>query len=97
MSTADWIGYAAATCTTISFLPQAIKTLREGDTHSLSLGMYVIFTAGVALWALYGYSKGDWAIVAANLVTGALSAAILVAKVRNDVVHAREVQTRARQ
>lgn len=86
---ADWIGYMAATCTTISFVPQAIKALREGDTHSLSLGMYVIFTLGVVLWALYGYSKGDWAIVAANLITGTLSAAILTAKIRNDVVRTR--------
>lgn len=86
MPAADWIGYAAATCTTISFVPQAVKALREGDTHSLSLGMYVMFTAGVALWALYGYSKGDWAIVIANLITGALSTAILATKVRNDVL-----------
>lgn len=89
MSIADWIGYSAATCTTIAFVPQAFKVLREGDTHSLSLGMYVIFTAGVALWALYGYSKGDWVIVAANLITGALSAAILSVKIRNDVAQRR--------
>jgi MtN3 and saliva related transmembrane protein len=88
MPAADWIGYLAATCTTISFIPQAVKALREGDTHSLSLGMYVLFTAGVVLWALYGYSKGDWAIVVANLITGSLSAAILAVKIRNDVAGA---------
>lgn len=90
MPPSDLIGYAAATCTTISFVPQAVKALREGDTHSLSLGMYVIFTIGVLLWALYGYSRDDWAIVIANVITGALSTAILAAKVRNDVVGARE-------
>jgi MtN3 and saliva related transmembrane protein len=86
---ADWIGYAAATCTTAAFIPQAIKALREGDTHSLSLGMYVIFTLGVALWGWYGYARGDWAIVIANLITGMLSVAILVTKIRNDVLRVR--------
>ena len=86
MATTDWIGYAAAACTTVAFIPQAVKALREGDTHSLSLGMYVIFTAGVALWGLYGYIRGDTAIVVANLITGVLSAAILTSKIRNDVL-----------
>ena len=37
---AEFIGYAAASLTTISFFPQALKTLRSGDTRSISLGMY---------------------------------------------------------
>ncbi len=86
MTLTDWIGYAAATCTTVSFVPQAIKALKERDTHSLSLGMYVTFTVGVALWAFYGYCKGDLAIVIANLITLSLSTAILATKVRNDVL-----------
>jgi len=60
----------AATCTTISFLPQAIKTLRERDTRSLSLGMYVIFTFGVVMWSIYGYARGDWVIVVGNINVG---------------------------
>jgi MtN3 and saliva related transmembrane protein len=81
----EFISYAAATLTTLAFLPQAVKALKEHDTHSLSLGMYVIFTMGVALWGLYGWLRRDWAIVAANAVTGALCCAILLAKIRNDI------------
>lgn len=87
MTETEAIGYAAATLTTVSFVPQAIKVLKDRDTHSLSLGMYSIFTVGVVLWGVYGWIKGDWAIVLANIVTGALSSAILIVKVRNDVLH----------
>jgi MtN3 and saliva related transmembrane protein len=85
MTMTELIGYAAATLTTVAFVPQAVKALKEHDTKSLSLGMYAIFTAGVALWGVYGYFLGDWAIVIANLITGLLSLAILLTKLRNDV------------
>lgn len=85
----DLIGYVAAGCTTFAFVPQAVKALREGDTHSLSLGMYVIFTAGVLLWEIYGWLKHDWALIVANVCTGLLSAAILITKIHNDVLRAR--------
>ncbi len=78
-----WLGYTAATLTTVAFLPQAIKTLRTGDTRSLALSMYAIFTAGVVFWFLYGWAIGDPAIVVANLVTGILSLSILIIKIRN--------------
>jgi MtN3 and saliva related transmembrane protein len=79
------IGALAATLTTIAFVPQAHKVLVYKDTHSLSLGMYVIFTSGVLLWAAYGYLRGDWVIVVANVITAVLCLAILVVKLRNDV------------
>ena len=83
----ELFSYAAATLTTVAFLPQAIKALKEHDTHSLSLGMYVIFTMGVMLWGVYGWLRRDWAIVVANVITGGLCLAILIAKIRNDLLH----------
>ena len=89
MNGTDLVGYAAATLTTVAFVPQAIKALRERDTHSLSLGMYVIFTTGVVLWGIYGWLLRELVIILPNLVTGSLSLAILLAKIRNDVLHDR--------
>lgn len=86
---AEYISFIAATLTTVAFLPQAVKVLKEGDTHSLSLGMYSIFTVGVAFWGLYGWLRGDWAIIVANAITGSLCLAILIAKIRNDVMRRR--------
>jgi MtN3 and saliva related transmembrane protein len=80
----ETIGYLAATLTTVAFVPQAAKVLKDRDTRSLSLGMYLIFTLGVLLWAVYGAFRHDWAIVAANVVTSLLSIAILLTKIRYD-------------
>jgi MtN3 and saliva related transmembrane protein len=63
------LGYTAASLTTLSFIPQAIKTLRTGDTRGISLRMYALFTAGIALWGLYGLLTGDGPLIAANAIT----------------------------
>ena len=49
---AEVVGYLAAGFTTASFFPQAVKTLRSGDTKAISVGMYALFPSGVALWSL---------------------------------------------
>jgi MtN3 and saliva related transmembrane protein len=85
MNLTELIGYLAATLTTVAFVPQALKALRERDTRSLSLGMYVTFTTGVVLWGVYGYRRADWAIVLANAVTGALCLLILGVKIRDSL------------
>lgn len=86
----SWVGYAAATLTTLSFVPQAWLTLRTRDVSGISLGMYSAFTAGVALWLVYGWLLGEWPIVVANAVTLALAAIILYAKVRVEWTRHRE-------
>ena len=82
----DAVGYFAASCTTLAFLPQAVKVLRDKDTKSPSLGMYVLFTVGVGLWLAYGILKDDYVITLANAITIILSLAILVTKIRFDVL-----------
>ncbi len=57
-TTRETIGYAAALCTTGSFLPQAVHRLRTRDVRGLSLAMYYAFTLGVALWLVYGLMLG---------------------------------------
>jgi len=78
----EWFGYAAALLTTASFVPQAIMTIRTRNTSGISLAMYVIFTLGVALWLIYGIALGSGPMLAANSVTLALAATILVLKIR---------------
>ena len=82
MALQDWIGYAAATLTTASFVPQALLTLRTRDVSGISLGMYGSFTAGVALWLVYGIGLGEWPIIVANAVTLTLACIILTTKIR---------------
>jgi MtN3 and saliva related transmembrane protein len=81
-SLTDLAGAAGATLTTICWLPQAVKTLREKDTRSLSLTATVAFTLGIALWLAYGIGRGDWPLIAANAVTLALMLPIVAMKLR---------------
>ena len=83
--TIDLVGSAAALLTTIAFVPQAWLTWKTQSVEGISLGMYSIFTLGVALWLLYGVLLGAWPIVAANTITLLLSGFILVMKLRSRV------------
>ena len=81
----EWVGYLAASLTTLSFLPQAIKTIKTQDTESLSFGMYAMFTTGVLMWLIYGLSIENYAIIVANAVTFVLAAIILGFKIFNTI------------
>jgi MtN3 and saliva related transmembrane protein len=82
LTLSELIGYCAAFLTTLSFVPQAWLTFRTRDVRGISLGMYSVFTFGVALWLLYGVLMAAWPIVLANAVTLALASVILTMKVR---------------
>ncbi len=77
----DLIGYAAATLTTVSFIPQAAKSWSTRDLSGVSLTMYSLFTLGVALWLVYGAMLGAWPIIIANAITLALAGVVLALKV----------------
>lgn len=73
----QWLGYLAATLTTGAFVPQAWHTFRSADLAGISVGMYSVFTLGVAMWLVYGLALGQWPIIVANAITLALAATIL--------------------
>lgn len=79
----ELIGYLAAALTTLSFLPQALLTLKTRDTASLSLSMYSLFTLGVLCWLIYGLYVDDNAIILANALTFLLALPILLFKIYN--------------
>ncbi len=80
MTSIDLVGYSAALLTTIAFVPQAWLTWRKKKTDEISLGMYALFTTGVALWFAYGLLMMAWPIIIANGITLVLALAILVMK-----------------
>lgn len=77
-----YIGMTAAVLTTAAFLPQVIKAHKSRHTGDLSLIMYLMFTAGVFLWIIYGFIFGELPIIIANSVTFLLSLYILFLKIR---------------
>lgn len=78
----DLIGAAGAALTTLCWLPQAVKTLREKETRALSLPATAAFTGGVGLWLIYGLAIDDWPLIGSNAVTLLLMSAILTMKLR---------------
>lgn len=83
-SAIDLIGYFAAACTTLSFLPQLFRVLKLRSAREISLGMFLVFSFGTALWLTYGVSIHSWPVIVANAVTLILSMSILVLKLRYD-------------
>jgi len=74
------IGYVAGTLTTLSFLPQLIKTWRCKSAKEISWGLLFVFAAGVVLWLIYGLELRSAPIIIANAATLALVLLILVLK-----------------
>jgi MtN3 and saliva related transmembrane protein len=78
------LGSVAGALTTLSFLPQVFKVLRERRADGISRGMYAVFMLGVFLWVLYGMFIGSGPIIAANFITFLLAGIVLVMKLRID-------------
>lgn len=77
------IGYIAAICTTVSFLPQAIKTIKTRETKDISLLMYILFIIGITLWLVYGVLLHEWPIIIGNGVTFVLAFIVLRLKIKH--------------
>lgn len=77
------LGLIAATLTTVSFLPQAIKTWQTKRTKDISLPMYATFTIGVFLWLVYGLFVNSLPIIFANAITLVLASCILFLKIKH--------------
>ena len=76
------LGLAAATLTTIAFVPQVTKIWKTKSAKDVSLGMFVVFCTGVALWLAYGIMLGELPIIIANTITLVLGLAIVAMKIR---------------
>ena len=77
-----YIGFFAGFCTTIAFIPQALKVWKTKSTKDISLLMFLIFTTGVMSWLLYGVVISDFPIIIANTITLLLSIFILFCKIK---------------
>ena len=70
-------GYIAAFCTAISFLPQAVKTIKTKDTNGLSLLTYIFLFFGSLSWFIYGVVLTDVPLMGTNFLTTIFTGIIL--------------------
>lgn len=82
MESASTLGFIAGILTTVAFIPQVVKIWKSKHTQDISLGMFVIFSARVFLWLLYGVQIGATPVVIANTVTLGLALTILIFKIK---------------
>ena len=82
MTFVDLLGLAAGTLTTISLIPQVLKAAKTKSTKDISLGMFLIMSAGIGLWLVYGILINAMPVMAANAVTLGLLSIIIALKVR---------------
>ncbi len=76
----DVLGYLAAFCTTIAFVPQVVLVWRRRSGEGVSAIMYAVLSAGIALWLTYGILLESWPVIVANGITLVLALAVLVMK-----------------
>jgi len=76
------IGLAAATITTAGFVPQVYKIWRKRSTQDISLNMYLLLSAGLSLWIVYGFSIESLPVILANSITLLLVICIIILKLK---------------
>jgi MtN3 and saliva related transmembrane protein len=84
MNTTTLLGFFAGFLTTVSFLPQVMKTWQSRSASDLSLGMLSIFSAGVMCWLIYGFLLQESPMIFWNSVTLILVLVILILKLKFD-------------
>jgi MtN3 and saliva related transmembrane protein len=82
MDIATGLGLAAGALTTVSLVPQVTKICKTKSAKDVSLGMFVAFCIGVALWLTYGVMQTDLPIIVWNGITLVLALAIVVMKLK---------------
>ena len=79
----DAIGATAAVLTTLCWVPQAIKIIRDKETRAISLPGTTLCVLGILLWLVYGLAILDGPLIGSSIVTFAMTAIILALKIRH--------------
>lgn len=77
------LGLLAGMLTTLSFLPQVVRTFRTGTGRALSALWLLTFGAGVVGWILYGVLTGDIPVIASNVVMLGFVVSLIVLRTRS--------------
>lgn len=82
MSGVDILGYAAGAITSLTFLPQVIKTWKEKSAKDVSLLMFIIAAINEVMWIAYGALLDNWVIILTNSIVLAMSLTMIFLKIR---------------
>ena len=82
MSGVDILGYSAGAITSITFLPQVIKTWKERSAKDISLMMFLIAALNEIMWVVYGILLNNWIIILTNAVILVMSLTMIYFKLK---------------
>ncbi len=74
------IGLVAGALTTSSSIPQAVKILQTRSAKDVSALFFVLMSAGMCLWLVYGLYRADIALILWNTVSLCFCLSILALK-----------------
>jgi len=80
MDSVEILGMVAGTLSSITFLPQVIKTWQTKSTGDISLWMFLIVTSSVILWLIYGIIRESIPIIYTNSMVLLMSLIMLYFK-----------------
>jgi MtN3 and saliva related transmembrane protein len=76
------LGLTAGAVTTLTFLPQVIKTWKEKSAKDISLFMFLIAFVNEIMWLAYGFLKDDIVIILTNAVMLVMSGIMIGLKLK---------------
>jgi MtN3 and saliva related transmembrane protein len=84
------ISIVAGICSSMSFLPQVIKTYKEKEAEEISMLMYTTVIIGLSLWMVTGIIYQNMAMVFFNSLAVALCVAEVGLKIKYHRVNKRK-------
>ena len=84
MEFVNYLGYAAGAVTSLTFIPQVIKTWRQKVAADISLMMFVIAAINEVMWIWYGalLNPFNWVIILTNGILLVMSLTMIYFKFR---------------
>jgi len=82
MTGTEILGYAAGAITSLTFLPQVIKTWKQKSAKDVSLMMFIIAAINEIMWVVYGALLDNWVIILTNAIVLAMSLTMIYLKLK---------------
>ena len=82
MQFVDILGYSAGAITSLTFLPQVIKTWKSKSAKDVSMGMFLIAALNEVMWIVYGVLLNNWVIILTNSVVLSMSLVMIFLKIK---------------
>ena len=82
MTGVDILGYSAGAITSLTFLPQVIKTWKVKSAKDISLLMFVIAAVNEVMWIIYGALLDNWVIILTNIIVLSMALTMIYFKLR---------------